>query len=299
MTITLKAGTPLRDGSTLLLDVTLELPRLKFGVMGRPGSGKSHFIATLPKPLLVLGADIEEKMQPYFDRCASITRSTGQYGQKVLVGTSPTTGKPIIQMEIFADDEPTSPKAFNSVLARAEQLRGEVNAGAWASVALDPWSQFETLATWRRKYGPMAVPEFEAYGRGQKAVADDLKLLVMARLVTLECNVGLAFHTMEKPRDEGGVSFFGIKAVTKELPTDLASLVPERYRSETLGSTKLRRLWTQPDGRYDLCTLHDAPSPCDNDYKALFANFIEKRAAAANAAAKAGAAQAPREGETK
>lgn len=257
----------------------LVLPRLKFGVMGRPGSGKSQLIASMEKPLLGLCADPEEKLVPYLDRCGDVTRSVGQYGQTVLVGTSPTSGKPILQLECFYDLERENPQAFTALLARAEQIRGEVIAGMWASIGLDSWSQFETYALWRRKFGPFAIKDFDAFGRGNAAAADDLKMLVMARLMPLPCNLGISFHTTEKAKEEGGESVFGIKACTKALPTDLASLLPERYRSVSLPDGVTRQLYTKPDGRFDLCTLIDAPNPCPNDYKALFSNWIAKRAA--------------------
>lgn len=300
MTITIPAGTK-AVGSELVLeaDLLLTLPRLKFGVMGRPGSGKSHLIASMPKPLLVFAADPEEKLGPYFDRCGEVKRSVGQFGQPVLVGLSPKTGAPIIQIEVFYDDEPKEPRAFTSALARAEQLRGEVKAGMWASFGFDSWTQFETFAIWRRKVGVFAVSDAGAFGRAHGAAYDDLGPLVISRFMPLQCNVGLVFHTTEQLKDEGGVSFFGIKAGGKQLPTQLASLLPERYRTEAQPDGTTRKLYTRPDGRFDLCTLIDAPSPCDNTYPALWKNWIDKRVAAAVAAQPTAGSPASQEGESK
>lgn len=264
---------------------TLELPRLKFGVMGRPGSGKSTLISSMAMeghPLLVFAVDPEEKLTPYFDRCGEIKRSVGQYGQPVLVGLSPKTGKPLMQVELFYDDEPKIPRAITMLLARLEQVRGEVEAGMWASFGLDSWTQLETFAIWRRQTGPMAVKDADAFGRAHGAAKDDLKPIVVARLMPLKCNVGIVFHTTEVMKEEGGVSFFGMKAIGT-LSTELSALLPERYRATAEADGVTRRLWTRPDGRFDLCTLIDAPSPCRNDFKALWQNWIAKRAAAAAA----------------
>lgn len=299
MTVTIKAGTTLADGTTkLAADVTLELPRLKFGVMGRPGSGKSRLIASMPKPLLVQCSDPEEKLAPYFDRCGDVERRVGQFGQTVLIGMSPRTKAPIMQIELYNDEDPKSPTAFTNILARADQLREEVMQGMWASVAYDSWSQMQTLALWRRQFGPMAVKDADAFGRAHGAAYADLKTLVQARIMPLRCNVALVFHTTETIKEEGGVSFFGIKAGGKDLPTELASLLPERYRATAEADGVTRRLWTRPDGRFDLCTLIDAPSPCANEYTALWSNWIQKRAAAMVAAQQAAAGAAP-EGESK
>jgi hypothetical protein len=70
--------------------------------------------------------------------------------------------------------------------------------------------------------------------------------------------------------------FYGIKAIG-DLSTGLASVLPERYRSESLPDGVTRKLYTRPDGRYDLCTLIDAPNPCDNEFTALFGNWIAKK----------------------
>ncbi len=296
MIVTLKTGTPLRDGSILRADLNLTLPLLKFGVMGRAGSGKSRLIASMPKPLLVAATDPEEKLAPYFDRCGDVTRSVGQFGQPVLVGMSPTTGKPIIQIELFYDDEPKNPQAMTALLARAEQWRSEIAAGMWASFGFDSWTQAEDIARWRRTAGPFAVKDPDVFGRGHGAAKDDLKPLVATRIMRLACNVGIAFHTREKQLDEGGEAFYGMKAIGT-LPTELASLLPERYRSTAEADGVTRRLWTRPDGRFDLCTLIDAPSPCANDFNALWENWIMKRAIAANAAAASTASPSEAKGE--
>lgn len=272
-------------------EIVITLPRWKGAIMGRPGSGKSHTLASLPKPLLVLAADPIEKLTPYLDR--GIVREevfTGQFGQPIYIVDSPTTGKPIIQIESFYDDEPKNPKAVTALLARAEQLREEVRTMGLASVAMDSWSQFEVFACWRRRTGPYAIgnPDGRAvYG----AAKDDLLPVVVARLMPLQCNVGIAFHTTEKVVEEGGMSFFGMKAIGS-LPTDLAAVLPERYRAVAESDGSTRRLYTRPDGRFDLCTLIDAPNPCANDFRALFVNWITKRAAmvvAAKASATAAA----------
>lgn len=270
----------------------LTLPRLKFGVMGRPGGGKSRLIASMPKPLIVMAGDPEEKLSPYFDVCGEITETVGQFGQRLWIGHSPKTGKPIIQIEQFYDTDPKNAQAITGLIARCEQLGAEVLAGMWASAGFDSYTQFERYAIWRRTHGPFRVKDADAFGRAHGAAKDDMVAMINAQIMPLKCNVGIAFHTTEKPKDEGGVSYFGIKAVGQSA-TDIASLLPERYRAEALPDGTRRQLWTRPDGRYDLCTLIDAPSPCENTYQALWTNWIAKRAAAGTPAAAQPAPDAP------
>jgi hypothetical protein len=291
MQITLTPEMLAQMGITYSDNLVLTLPLWKGGIMGRPGSGKSHLLASLPKPMLVLAADPIEKLTPYLDR--GIVREevfTGQFGQPVYIVDSVTTGKPIIQIESYYDDEPKIPRAFTSLMARSEQLKAEVKAQGWATVGFDSWSLHETFAVYRRQTGPFATgnPDGRA---AYNAAKDDLKSIVVSRLMPLPCNVGIVFHTTETMQEEGGLSFFGMKAIGT-LKTDLAAVLPERYRAVAESDGVTRKLYTRPDGRFDLCTLIDAPNPCTNDFRALFTNWIAKKAAmvvAAKASATAAA----------
>jgi hypothetical protein len=186
-----------------------------------------------------------------------------------------------MQVEIFYELEPSNPQAMNGLLGRAEQLVAEVKAVGWASFGLDSWSQLEYIAHSRRATGPLSTARTTGNQDGRavyNSAKDDIRPFLWSRIMPLACNVGIAFHTTEKPAEEGGVSVYGIKAIG-DLSTSIASILPERYRAEAMPDGETRRLHTRPDGRFDLCTLINAPSPCKNDYAALFANWIAKRAA--------------------
>lgn len=301
MTVTLKAGTALPDGSKLIADLSLDLPTLHFGIMGPPSSGKTHLVASMEKPLLVLAADPFDKMAPYFDRGVLDPKVyAGQFGQPIRLVKSATTGKAIIQIEGFHDTNPDAPAAFDALLKRAAQVRDEVIAGQWRSVALDSWSNIEYVAKERRRIGPLAVQGTDSR-RGLRIAAnakDDLLTMFNSRFVHLPCHLGVVLHTVEKRDEDGALVYRGMKVIG-ELKTDLPGSLGERYLARNIDGVR-RQLDTRNVG-YNCCTLIDAPSPCDNDFKALFTNWITKRAVAANAAAAqpAAADAAPQEGEAK
>lgn len=279
--VKLFAGTPQEQ------TVEVTLPRWKGSIIGRPGSGKSHAARSFPKGALVIATDTPEKLQPYYDLAGEITRSRGQFGQPVEVLYSAVSKKPIIQIEQFYDKNPNDPQAVTALIARAELLEAEVNAGMWQTVILDHWTGLETFAVYRRTIGPMAIKDANEFGRGHNAAKDDIKPILISRLLPLPCNVVILCHTTETQRDEGGVQFFGIKAIGKQLPTEMAAALPERYRSVSEADGITRRLYTRPDGRYDLCTLLHATSPCENSYQGIMSGWIAKKVATMEAQLKA------------
>jgi hypothetical protein len=274
--------------ATLADGTELTLPTLHFGVMGLPSSGKSHLIASMEKPLLVLSSDPFDKQQPYLDRGdADPQVYTGQFGQPTRIVKSATTGNAIIQIEGYYDTDPDNPTAMSALLARGEQLRSEVIAGRWKSIALDSWTNIEWIARQRRSAKPFLVTD--AHGKRYGAAKDDLQTFFNARFVHLPCHVGVALHTTEKRDDDGVVTYRGIKAIG-ELKTDLPGSLGERYLAVNVDGTQ-RRLDTR-NVAYNCCTLIDAPNPCVNEFTALYSNWLkretEKRAASTAAQPTAG-----------
>ena len=268
----------LADGSKI------ELPTLMVGLMGHPGSGKSHFFASFPKPMLVLATDPLTKMMPYFERGeVDSTVHKGAQGQIVRLVKSRTSGGAIIQIEGFYDTQPTMPCAMQAFMQRIDAVTQEVQNRQWATVVLDSWSGLQDIAVLRRQYGPFA--ENNKDGRAAYAVAkDDVKQILVNRLVHLNCNVCISFHISEKVLEDGGTILYNVKAIG-DLASTIGQNIAERYRSESTADGITRRLFTRPDGRFNLCTLIDAPNPCENTYQAVLKNWIAKRAAMVAAAA--------------
>lgn len=277
--ITLPAGTALLDGRTLDAPLEIPLPYQKVGLMGRPGGGKSKLAASFPKPMLVLASDPLEKLQPYYDRGIAREATRGAFGQPLQIIDSAITKKPIIQIESYEDDNPKTPQAMSAFESRCESIREDVIRLGLSTVVIDSWSAFEDIAVWRRRFGAMAVKDPTEFGRDRGAAKDDIWPIFVSRLFKCQCNVVFIFHTTEKPQagEGGGAGIYGIKAIG-QLPTELARMLPERWRCEAQPDGVKRVVYTRPDGRFDLTTLIDAPSPCDNEYAAVWSNYLIKRA---------------------
>lgn len=251
--------------------------------MGAPSSGKSHLLASMEKPLLVMATDPIDKMQPYFDRGELDPEvHTGQFGQPIRIVKSAATGNAIIQIESFYDLDPQSPTGMESFISRSFQLRSEVAAKRWASIAIDSWTNLEFIARLRRTIGPMAVKGADRDNRlPYNPAKDDIQRTFNTQYVHLPCNVGVSLHTTEKRNEEGAVVYRGIKCIG-ELKNDLPGVLGERYLATNVDGTT-RRLDTK-NVAYNCCTLIDAPNPCANDFAALYTNWIAKRVAASAAA---------------
>lgn len=270
--------------------VELELPPLHIGIMGEPSSGKSHFVASMEKPLLVLATDPFDKLAPYLDRGIPDNESTrGQFGQPVRLVRSEKSGSPIIQIEGFYDIG-SEPAAMTAFAARCEQLAAEANR-PWRSFAIDSWTQLEFIARERRARGSMAVKSAMKGATVYGAAKDDLQQLLNLRFMHLPCNVAVVLHTLVKTDFETGVvTYRGMKAIG-ELKTEIPGALGERYLARNIDGTR-RQLDTK-NALYNCCTLIDAPNPCANEFTALFSNWIAKQVNRINDRAASAAQPAP------
>ena len=124
-------------------------------------------------------------------------------------------------------------------------------------------------------------------GRAVYAAAkDDSLQVVLMRLITLEnygVFVAVALHTSEKMEESEGRMLYNIKAIG-DAPSTLGRVITERYRTEACADGVTRQMVTRPDGRFKLTTTISAPSPCKNDFGAIWSEWINaevsKRAAA-------------------
>lgn len=264
---------------------TLDLPWLHFAVMGKPGTGKSRLLASMPKPLLVLGTDPEGKMQPYFDLGDLDPKEyTGAQGQTIRLVKN-KDGATIVQVEFFHDDDPTFNKsAMTRFVGRVASLAQETKTGMWKSVAVDSWSGLEDCASYRRLIGPLAVKQGGAFAAHRGVAKEDCASIFLHTLIHLKCNLGVAFHITTKMLEEGGEMTYNMKCIG-DFAITVARNMAERYHSISLPDGETRQLHTRPDGRFELATLIGAPSPCDNSFGALFGPMIARKLAEAKAKA--------------
>jgi hypothetical protein len=267
----------------------LTLPDLHVAVQGVPNSGKTRFAASAETPMLVLAADPLDKLQAYFDRGVRDPQQyTGQFGQPIWLVRSRTTGKPIIQIEGYYDEDMKNPQAMNQLLSRLPQISEEVKAKRWRTVVIDSWTQLEWIARQRRTEGVFADVD-SVYG----AAKDDLQGIVNSRLMNLRCNLILTFHIETKVvKDKKG-------NIIKDARTDLGggelsysiqAIGTLKNIANVLGETYLAVAPVDGSDNYvlvtkrnadfrQLCSRINAPNPVTNDWRALFTNWIADHAA--------------------
>jgi len=252
----------------------LTLPTVSVGLIGEAGSGKSHFISGMEKPLRVIATDPMCKMQPYFDRGVLDPKTyTGALGQPVRLVRSRTSNGVIIQLEGYYDENPKNPQAMNMLFERLPQLREEAKAGHFKTLGIDSWSQLEYIAKQRRTYGPMA-----AKSKVWEAI-DDLEQVLKSYLINLPCSLAIAMHIEERNTKDGTTSMFRPKALGS-LRQDAPGMLGEMYRAVAgaNGTGIVRTLQTQPGDGYHCATRIDAPNGCAAEYTAIFANWLKKQA---------------------
>jgi hypothetical protein len=153
-----------------------------------------------------------------------------------------------------------------------------VKAGKWKSVAVDSWSGLDDIASNRRLTGPMAVKQGGAFAAHRGAAKEDVSQIFRMQLIHLPCNVGMTFHVTARMQEQGGEMLYSYKCIG-DFATTVGQNLAERYHSVSLPDGVTRQLITRPDGRYRNATLIDAPSPCPNNFPALFSNMLAKKIA--------------------
>lgn len=267
----------------------LDLPFIHVGIMGEPGSGKTHFAASFPTPMLVIATDPMTKMQPYFDRgVLDPVEYAGPFNQEIRL-VKDSAGNVTRQIEGFYDyDVMMLTSAMTGIGNRTASVVQEVREGKWATVVLDSWSGFEDAASYRRLAGPLKCTNTD--GRAHRNMAkEDCKQIFLMQLIRLKCNVVMTFHTTKFAQDQGGETQYNMKCIG-DFASTVGQNLAERYHSVAQPDGTTRVLYTRPDGRFKLATLIDAPSPSENTFGALWSNYIAKKLGEPNGANPAPAA---------
>lgn len=199
-------------------DVSIQ--HLSVLLIGDPGSGKSHFIAAMPKPLLVLN----------FDGKAAITYSRAPGAKDI----------DIMQFD------PTDPEAVLDLDNTLDELVAST-LGDYATVALD------SLTTYGQAEMRRAVYVNSTGGKGGTRIGNvvpnqtDYLLqmvrieLVLQRLISLPCHVAVASHEATIVDKNGGfiatvAHVSGKNTLAKHLPAKFS----ESYHTEQIEDTETK-----------------------------------------------------------
>lgn len=252
-------------------------PFVKCVVYGQWGSGKSSFLATFPKPLLVLQTDPEGKETPYLRRGIGLTEHEGDFGQLVKRTHAPNApDRTLVQVEIFGDELVDEPTAWRTFDKRFRQVIDEYK-GVWASIIIDGITELEEQCRAQAEY--VDLKKSADPRRWYAASAHDVSR-VMRQAARLRCNVGIAAHADSDYDEVKGVRVHQPAAPGK-VRTRFGSSFTEVYVAHSLVGKKSEpdKYWlqTRTDMSYAASSvLLNAPNPCAPDFKELWENFDER-----------------------
>lgn len=255
-------------------------PASQWLVYGDPGSGKSHFAATFPKPMLVLCTDPRGKAMPYL-RGRKLTEGVADDGtpftEGASTGKSAKPGKVAVRVEYYADNDvrggARTVYAYERLEERLIALRDEINAGAWKTVVLDSLSFLEYQA--RKLHQYKLNPESNA-GNTQDArqwynsSAEVVEEFCYSQLAWLPINVVVLAHVRDTKSNRRGQNIW-----VPEAPGVKGPKIPGAFAEVyVLHSTADGRvLQTENDTSFIATSQIGAPDNCEPHYNALWTNW--------------------------
>lgn len=209
----------------------ISLRHLSVLLVGDPGSGKSHFIASMPKPLLVLN----------FDNKAAITYNRAPEAKDIEL--------------INLEDNLDRPEAVLDMDCALDELAAITNF-PYATVALDSLTNY-SLAEMRRAITVNGSSGGKRIGgSGGKAVVPTLTdhLLwgakieyMLSKLLALPCHIAVTAHEMSVEDKNGGLVRIiaslcsGKKTLIRRLPGKFSCCFhPEQFEDTATGLTAYR-----------------------------------------------------------
>ena len=265
-------------------------PNIHMLLYGEPGSGKSTFLATFPKPMLVFGLDPYDKMAPY-TRCGRVVKpddpDTVKFydalGIQVKDVVDRTSGELLVRIEHYVDADPTCPTAFDAFERRMVDFATE--APSWATVGLDSLTFLMRASMVRaQKNKPMKMYEpgtdtRQWYG----LVKFDIESVLMSRTPWWDTNVGICCHTKEDKDEFAEGILRGIRApgtLSKDGPAGFGetyrSFVAKEKTKDGKGVERHFKLQTRSDMLWFAnSVVCQAPDPCEANYEALWMNYKE------------------------
>lgn len=239
-------------------------------VYSDPSGGKSTFLATLPKPMLVFSWDPLGKETPFLRAGVPgpLEDVKGVPTQKVHSKKDPA--KLLVQVEHYIDSDPRSGQAYQTFLSRMARFDKNGEAANWASIVCDSVTFMELAARKHAQYvlNPTAKDPRQWYASGTETLEEQL----MLRFGSLRCNVGVACHIDDSRSDIHGNSI-RVPNAPGRLRKHLASAYTEFYHlcvQQDDDGNAARWLQVQPDGEWAAGTMIEGmPQFVEPTYKAL------------------------------
>jgi hypothetical protein len=252
-------------------------------ILGRPGSGKSTLIATMPKRLLVIMTDPPGKEQPYLDRgiAGAIEAGPNCYFRNVYSKKDPKEW--IIRIEFWGEPNPAEPSMYAHWIARSVRLEQDIREWGIKSIALDTATYFELCA---RYYSLGRLNRDVKDGRQHYAFSTNAcEQYIMMRFPNfLLCNSFVLCHIDDQKDEsegaEGGVVTRKMAALPGKMPNRVSGGFGEVWRVYVdEGGNRVLQTQQRPNNTYDCKSLLGVPDFTYPHYEAV-KKALEARAAA-------------------
>lgn len=246
-------------------------PHVHCLVYGPPGSKKTTFASTWPKPIKVLAFDPPGKMGPFLRQGDRFEEFETE--QKRAVTRVYKADDLVVEIESFIDTEVDArgnlvAHAYRDYLKRFPAIYNEVREGQWATLVPDSLTLMARAA--RCMYQFLINPTYKDPRKWYAEATDQLELMVGTQLVGLRANVCVIAH-VDKDKDDVMGMMVGQPAAPGRLSKSdgLAAGYPEMYyayaHAEKQGDAVKYFLQTKPSQRYNCnSALLNAPNPIED-----------------------------------
>jgi hypothetical protein len=234
---------------------------------GDSGAGKSTFLSTFPKPMIVFMFDPFTKETPYLKRGDAKPLIFDEEGGSSREVYSKKGGQLLIRIEYFLNPVPEEPTAYRRFRTRMTAFQDEYDQ--WASAIVDSVTFMELAARMEQQF--IINPRSKEPRQWFAGSTDSLEQMLMMRFASLPMNVGLACHIDEDKDELHGNAIRTISApgrMRKRMPAGYG----EVYRLYAIRENKQQSYWmqTRSDGLYSAASQIGAPDPCAPEYRALW-----------------------------
>ena len=238
------------------------------------GGGKTHFLGTFPKPMLVFFFDRYGKDLPLL--------KLGQASQlmQLQVGTTyipckeirdPQTNELLVRLEYYHDV--TEPPTAYSTFLNQRMATIHLEFEQWATIAIDSMTFLEFSA---RKWDELVLNAGHRDPRSHYAQSMNmLETLLYSRLAGFPMNVVVTAHVDRKMSEIHGEILHTV-AAPGSLKGRIGAAFQEVYRiqrQKNEDGTFRRILQTQEDGEYQAQTQLEIPMYVEPTYEALFWSY--------------------------
>lgn len=235
-------------------------------VYGDPGSGKSTFAATFPKPMLVFLFDALGKDGPYIRQGEASETMFSDQGTPYREVVTPTG---LIRLEYYNDLEP-SKRDWDMFEWRLNQ-RAYLDEG-FQTIVFDSITSMGMSAFTKAQ---AENPNCREPRQWHAAKTDWLENALVTQVSALRMNVVVLAH-ISSEKDEILGEYIKQVAAPGRLSDRkiLGGFYSEFYRAFVTKDENGRHylLQTQNDGRYAAATQIDAPDPCWAEYDSIWSN---------------------------